>query len=129
MRMPTMSSPIPVSFLKAVLEYSVASDLFAGSRRATFLGATFSSFAGPSAANYSDKSINGIPTMVTPRELRLLTNLFSTLPMSGDVLEIGCYLGGSTSAIAGGLLAAQFSGHYYVLDSFSWNQPGFIANL
>jgi hypothetical protein len=124
-----MSDSVSDAFLNAVLRNSEVSGLFAGSRKATFLGATFSSFTGPSVVSFTDKSIDGIPTMVAPRELRLLANLFATLTMSGDVLEIGCYLGGSTNAIAGGLLAAKFSGHYYVLDSFSWNQPGFITNL
>jgi hypothetical protein len=45
------------------------------------------------------------------------------------VLEIGCYLGGSTAAIARGLDAAGATNRLYVLDSFSWQNPGFISHL
>ena len=124
-----MTDPLSGAFLNALLEYSETSGLFAGSRKATFLGSAFASFIGASVVSYSAKCIDGIPTMVSPRELRLLANLFGTLPIRGSVLEIGSYLGGSTNAIAGGLLAARFPGRFYVLDSFGWSAPGFITRL
>lgn len=104
---------------------------FLGARKAVFLGATFSAILDPATAErtHTPERFDGIPTMVTQRELRLLTNLFATIPVDGAVLEIGCYLGGSTAAIARGLDAAGAANRLYVLDSFAWSDPGFVAHL
>lgn len=104
---------------------------FPGVRKAVLLGSAFSSIASPALAQMTkdNERLDGIPTMVTQRELRLLANLFASVPVAGDILEIGCYLGGSTAAIASGLDAAGAPNRLYVLDSFAWSDPDFVADL
>lgn len=104
--------------------------VFAGDRRAVFLGAAFGSFvAEHDEALFGEWYFDGIPTMVTRRELALLLNLFGTITFSGSVLEIGPYLGGSTSAIGRGLARSGFTGTYHVLDSFAWGDPEFVERV
>jgi hypothetical protein len=76
-----------------------------------------------------DRMFDGIPTMVSPRELRLLYNFFSVTPLDGAVLEIGPYLGGSTSAIGRGLAIAKHQHAFLTVDAFAWNDPGFLRGL
>lgn len=102
----------------------------AGRRKAVALGAAFGDTAAPEHARAAEQGFfDGIPTMVTPRELRMLLNFFAVTPMDGPVLEIGSYLGGSTAAIATGLATQGFGGPFHVLDSFSWDAPPFIEVL
>ncbi|HVX37701.1 MAG TPA: class I SAM-dependent methyltransferase [Hyphomicrobium sp.] len=104
--------------------------VFEGQRRAVFLGQAMASFISEEDKPlFGDRTFDGIPTMVTRRELAFLLNFFSSIPVSGDVLEIGSYLGGSTGAIGRGLARAGFSGSYYVLDSFKWADEGFVNCL
>lgn len=121
------------SYLSEALELARDQTLFTGHRKAVFLGSAFSSVAHCSLEHIAKENcFDGIPTMVTVRELRLLTNLFSTVHVGGSVLEIGSYLGGSTGAIARGLEAAgrtRARNRFYVLDSFAWADPSFVTHL
>jgi hypothetical protein len=118
------------SFFSEMLQKADNCGAFPGARKAICLGSAFSSIVEPSIGRLmQDGHFDGIPTMVTMRELRLLANLFTTVPIDGAVLEIGCYLGGSTAAIARGLDAADAPNSLYVLDSFAWSDPGFVAHL
>lgn len=103
---------------------------FAGQRRAVFLGGAFGAAVEEGDRRlFGQNQFDGIPTMVTPRELAMLMNFFATVPVEGDVLEIGAYLGGSTSAIGRGLARRSFAGTYHVIDSFGWDEADFIDHL
>lgn len=105
-----------------------AYDRSAGNRLAVARGAVLGQVE-PAPVLAENGRYAGIPTMVTPRELRLLHNYFSIHPTHGHVLEIGTYLGGSTAAIGRGLANSSFDGRYYAADSFSWPDPGFLRVL
>ena len=101
---------------------------FDGNRQAVHIGNVLGALEDkPSKAH--DSAYDGIPTMVTPRELRLLQNFFATRAIDGLIMEFGPYLGGSTAAIISGLAASGFSGRYYAFDAFSWDDPAFISIL
>jgi predicted O-methyltransferase YrrM len=48
-----------------------------------------------------------IPTMLVPRELNYLKWIASELKGTGRVVELGCFLGGSTSALVDGMLLSN----------------------
>ncbi len=50
------------------------------------------------------------PTMLTAEELRMLTWLAENAPAAGDVADLGCFLGGSSMALATGVRRARASG-------------------
>ena len=90
---------------------------FLGQRRPVLLGEMFGDTeAGEQLVE--DERFDGIPTMVTQRELRMLGNFFAVTPMRGPVLEIGCYLGGSRRAIARGLLVQGFDDKFLIRRRF-----------
>jgi hypothetical protein len=125
------SRDIVKAVLSQIFQLSHFSGEFLGERKTVLLGSAFASLVNSEISRMTKEHdrFDGIPTMVTPRELRLLANLFSTVPIDGPVLEIGCYLGGSTGAIARGLEMAQAANRLYVLDSFMWQDPGFVKVL
>lgn len=102
----------------------------AGNRKAVAKGALLGDLASPELqALIAKRAFDGIPTMVSPRELRLLYNFFSVTPLDGAVLEIGPYLGGSTAAIGRGLALAGHQHPFITVDAFAWNDPGFLRDL
>ena len=125
--MPTSSVYDRLAALPALLDEH---GTHAGRRKAVALGAAFGDTAAPEHARAAEQGFfDGIPTMVTPRELRMLLNFFAVTPMDGPVLEIGSYLVGSTAAIATGLATQGFRGPFHVLDSFAWDAPAFVEVL
>ena len=61
-----------------------------------------------------------IPTMLTPRELNYLRWLASSLPGEGRIVELGCFLGGSTAALLDGRRAnAGLSDPVLTYDAFN----------
>lgn len=101
---------------------------FDGNRQAVYIGSLLGALEDKPIKVHGG-TYDGIPTMVTPRELRLLQNFFATRVIEGFIIEFGPYLGGSTAAIISGLAASGFRGRYYALDAFGWDDPAFIGNL
>ena len=93
---------------------------YGSNRKAVLKGTLLSGLASQQPQAYE-----GIPTMVTPRELRMLDHFFAITSMKGPVLEIGCYLGGSTAAIGTGLAQQTFKHRFYTIDAFHWDEPSF----
>jgi Methyltransferase domain len=125
------SRDVVKAVLSQIFQLSHYSGEFLGERKTVLLGSAFAALVNSEISRMTKENdrFDGIPTMVTPRELRLLANLFSTVPIEGPVLEIGCYLGGSTAAIARGLEMGLASNRLYVIDSFMWQDPGFVTVL
>jgi len=117
------SRKIKVEFIRQVQDELQRHGAFLGNRKATILGGLLGDL------DYLEGTAPSIPTMVTPRELRLLANFFAARETAGSVLEIGPYLGGSTQAIGYGLVASGFSGTFHVVDTFQWSDPGFKTRL
>lgn len=71
-------------------------------------------------AYVSAPDFHAIPTMTTPAEQRLYFLLASQHSGSGEVVEIGPWLGGSTLQIVSGLRQAGTGAILHVFDKFEW---------
>jgi hypothetical protein len=110
--------------IRKILELTESHCRFQGARQATYLGAILGDYiVGEDMAE--GRLFDGIPSMASVRELRLLQNFFSINPMNGPVLEVGPYLGATTAAIGHGLAAQSFRDKFFTIDAFEWNDSGF----
>ena len=70
-----------------------------------------------------------IPTMLVARELNYLYWLASTLKGTGEIVELGCFLGGSTAALVAGVRHnPRVDSKILTYDAFeipTTNSPGF----
>ena len=65
-----------------------------------------------------------LPTMLTLEELQMLSFLTENLDAEGVVLDLGCFVGGSTFALAHGVgRSAARSRHIHSFDLFELNEP------
>jgi predicted O-methyltransferase YrrM len=64
-----------------------------------------------------------LPTMLTTEELRMLSFLARELPLDGVVLDLGCFVGGSTLALAHGIRnSSRPDRHIHSFDLFELNE-------
>lgn len=105
-----------------VSEYNIRRKI-SGNRRQTLVGRLIAS------RELSEDTRAKIPTMVTADELDFLENFFASVPIDGDILEVGPYLGGSTQAIGKGLIIQEFKGTLHVIDTFNWPSERFRREL
>jgi len=69
-------------------------------------------------------AIDAIPGWLSPGQERCLYDLAAGLPNDGRILEIGCYLGRSSAAIASACRGT--SKHIFCMDTFCGNDSDFV---
>lgn len=70
-------------------------------------------------------AVDDIPGFLYPREIAHLYALASEIPQGGTVVELGCYRGKSTTALAYGV--REQAGNLYTIDPFEGTMVGNIA--
>lgn len=64
--------------------------------------------------------VERVPTMLAPDEQRLYFWLTSKwMQGAGDIVDIGCFVGGSTARLAAGLALAGYARHVHAYDRFT----------
>lgn len=71
--------------------------------------------------NLATRFVN-LPTMLTDEELSMLAFLAEHAPLEGPVLDLGCFLGGSTVALASGAARSRRERRLHSFDLFELNE-------
>jgi hypothetical protein len=78
----------------------------------------------PQPMPWSDESVPAqamhIPNMLEPEAMHYYTWLGRTLEPAGEIVELGCWMGGSTACLCGGLRQNPRHRNLHVFDGFIW---------